>query len=65
MKFLDQCKKKLADITIEDMIVCPIDDHMTLGVQKFVPNKMLPDIPTEKNNNIYLNNLIMPNILII
>lgn len=65
MKFLDQCKKKLADITIEDMIVCPIDDHMTLGVQTIVPNKLLPVIPTEKNNNIYLNNLIMPNILII
>ena len=52
------------DITIEDLIVCPIDDHMTIGVQMMVPKITVPHTPV-KNNIIYINNIIIPNCLII
>lgn len=64
---LDKVKTKVvnADITIEDLIVCPIDDHMTLGVQMFLPKITFPHTPVETENIIYINNLIRPNILIL
>mgnify|MGYP003291915460 CR=1 FL=1 len=32
-KLGNKIRNVLGDITVEDLIVCPIDDHMTLGVQ--------------------------------
>jgi len=32
-KLGNKIRNVLGDITVEDLIVCPIDDHMTIGVQ--------------------------------
>lgn len=62
-KLIDKIKNKI-DITIEDLVVCPIDDHMTIGVQMFMPQITVPDIPVEVKV-VYVNNLIIGNYLIL
>lgn len=62
-KLIDKIKNKI-DITIEDLVVCPIDDHMTIGVQMFMPQIAVPDIPV-KDKVVYVNNLIIGNYLIL
>lgn len=66
-RILDKIKTKVieTDITIEDLIVCPIDDHMTLGVQMFLPKITVPHTPVKTENIVYINNLIIPDILIL
>lgn len=63
-KFIKKIQSKI-DITIEDLVVCPIDDHMTIGVQMFLPQIIIPEVPATINDIIYVNNIIYSNYLIL
>lgn len=62
-KLIDKIKNNI-DITIEDLVVCPIDDHMTIGIQMIMPQITVPHVPVEIKV-VYINNLIMGDYLIL
>lgn len=61
-----QRRLETVDITIEDLVVCPIDDHATIGVQYMMPavaklpNSNISNIPklSYDNNTLFFNYLI-------
>ena len=66
-KLGNKIRNVLGDITVEDLVVCPIDDHMTLGVQNvkvIIPAIHINDNLVTRPIILINNSLIDPSYLI-
>ena len=53
-KIEEKIRNVVGDITIQDMVVCPIDDHVTIGVQFLFPELITYEQTPIVEYNIYI-----------